>query len=47
MTDKEIFTLAISLEQITNKRCSGCNDKLAPWESVVCCICEALAEEDN
>lgn len=44
MTNYEILDYK-SLERITNKRCATCNDKLAPWESVVCCICEAVAED--
>jgi hypothetical protein len=31
-------------EIITDTACRECGDLLAPWEGVLCCICEAMAD---
>lgn len=38
------YDLDLDYGIITDAKCATCGDKLAVWESVLCCICEAMLD---
>ena len=36
----------LAFENVTKLRCESCNDKLTPWETRLCILCDNESEQE-